>query len=87
MAAEFITITVVTTGNDLEDERFNVNEPIKVVFNRALALVGGSSNREQFTLEFNDQALDLERRIRDLAAQFGWGEKVVLDLVPRPEVI
>lgn len=82
----FITITVTTTGEDL-DERFNVHEPMQVVFNRALQAVGGGANRDLFTLEYDNQPLDLNRRIADYAAQFGWGERVELELVPRPEVI
>ena len=41
----FITILVTTTGEDHE-ERFNVHEPLQVVFNRALQAVGGGANRE-----------------------------------------
>jgi hypothetical protein len=81
-----ITIAVTTTGEDL-DERFNVHEPMQVVFNRALQAVGGGANRDLFTLEFDNQALDLTRRVGDYASQFGWGERVELELVPRPEVI
>lgn len=82
----FITIQVTTTGEDLGD-RFNLHEPMQVVFNRALQAVGGGANRELFTLEFDNQPLDLGRRIGDYASQFGWGERVELELVPRPEVI
>ncbi len=82
----FINIIVTTTGEDLDD-RFNVHEPMQVVFNRALQAVGGGANRDLFTLEFNNQQLDLNRRIGDCAEQFGWGDRVELDLVPRPEVI
>jgi len=80
-----IIVAVTTTGEDLE-ERFNVHEPMQVVFNRALQAVGGA-NRDLFTLEFDNQPLDLNRRIGDYAAQFGWGDRVELELVPRPEVI
>ncbi|TMB66552.1 MAG: hypothetical protein E6J43_10315 [Chloroflexi bacterium] len=82
----FITILVTTTGEDLE-ERFNVHEPLQVVFNRALQAVGGGANRDLFTLEFDDQPLDLQKRIADYAAELNWGDRVELDLVPRPEVI
>jgi hypothetical protein len=83
---QFITLKVVTTGEDIE-ERFNVNQPLKVVFNRALQAVGGGSNRDQFTLEFQGQALDLDRKIEDYVAQFGWTDGTTLSLVPRPEVV
>lgn len=86
MMEKFIVLTVVTTGEDL-NERFNVNEPLKVVFNRALQAVGGGANRDQFTLEFNDQPLDLERRIHDFVAELGWKDGTVLELLPRPEVV
>lgn len=82
----FIIITVTTTGEDLEG-RFNIHQPMEVVFNRALRAMGGGANRDLFTLEFNNQPLDLSRRIADYSAQFGWGERVELELVPRPEVI
>lgn len=84
--AEFMNLTVTTTGEDLE-ERFNVQEPVEVVFNRALTKIGGSANRDQFTLEYQDQPLDLRRRIADYAQLFGWTDSATLDLVPRPEVI
>ena len=82
----FITLTVVTTGEDLQG-RFNLREPLEVVFNRALQGVGGGANRDQFTLEYKDQPLDLARRIGDYVAQFNWTEGTVLELVPRPEVV
>lgn len=81
-----ITLTVVTTGEDIT-ESFNVNQPLKVVFNRALHAVGGGANRDQFTLEFNDQPLDLERKIKDYVVELGWSDGTVLELVPRPEVV
>ena len=84
--AAFIVLKVVTTGEDLE-ERFNVQEPIQVVFNRALRAVGGGANRDLFTLEYQDQPLDLSRRIGDYVAQYGWQDPTELELVPRPEVI
>lgn len=84
--AEFLNLRVVTTGKDLEDE-FNRQEPLKVVFNRALQSVGGGANRDQFTLEFEDNPLDLDQRIGEAAEQFDWEDGTVLELVPRPEVI
>jgi hypothetical protein len=84
--ADFIEITVVTTGQDLTD-RFNVQQPLQVVFNRALQSVGGGSHRDQFTLEFDGVELDLDVKIGEAAAQHGWGDGVELELVPRPEVI
>lgn len=83
---EFFEITVITTGEDLED-RFNGSQPLKVVFNRALAEVGGGAERDNFTLEFNDQELDVDTKISDAAERLGWGEEIVLELVPRPVVI
>lgn len=84
--ADFIELKVVTTGEDLEDE-FNLQEPLKVVFNRALQSVGGGANRDQFTLEFEDDPLDLNQKIVEAAEQFEWDDGTVLELVPRPEVI
>lgn len=83
---DFLRITVVTTGDDLEAQ-FNSAEPMKVVFNRALAEVGGGPDREQFTLEYEDEELGLDQRIADVAERFGWGDEVTLELVPRPVVI
>jgi hypothetical protein len=82
----FITLKVVTTGEDFED-RFNVHQPLQAVFNRALQAVGGGANRDQFTLEYQDQPLDLARHISDYVDEFGWADGTVLELVPRPEVI
>jgi hypothetical protein len=84
--AEFVVLKVITTGEDLED-RFNTKEALKVVFNRALQAVGGGANRDQFTLEYQDQPLDLDRKIEEYTEQFRWEDGTVLELVPRPEVI
>lgn len=84
--AETIEITVVTTGEDLID-LFNVNQPLKAVFNKALQSVGGGSHRDEYTLEWEEAELDLDMKIVDAAAKYGWGSEVTLDLVPRPEVI
>lgn len=83
---KFIRLAVVTTGQDIED-RFNVRQRLRVVFNRALEAVGGGAHHVHFTLEYDDQVLDLERRIEDYVEQFGWEDGTVLELVPRPEVI
>jgi hypothetical protein len=83
----FIQIEVVTTANDL-DERFNTNEPLRVVFEKSLTLVGGHANPDQFTLEYNNEPLtDLDRTIGDYATELGWGEHVELELVPKPVVV
>lgn len=84
--ADFIRITVVTTGEDLDDS-FNVNQPLTVVFNRALESVGGGSHRDQFSLMYEGTELSLGQKIGEAATQFGWGEAVELELVPKPEVI
>ncbi len=83
---DFITLKVVTTGEDVED-RFNVHQPLLVVFNVAIKAVGGGSNRDQFTLEYQDQVLDLNRKIEEYISQFNWTDGTILELVPRPEVI
>ncbi len=49
-----IEIAVTTTAQDL-DESFNLEEPLRVVFQKK--------------------------------AQFGWGDKVELELVPKPVVV
>jgi hypothetical protein len=83
----FIQIEVVTTADDL-DERFNTNEPLRVVFEKSLTLVGGHGNPDQFTLEYNNEPLtDLDRKIGDYATELGWGEHVELELVPKPVVV
>ena len=83
----FIQIEVVTTADDL-DERFNTHEPLRVVFERSLTLVGGHGNPDQFTLEYENEPLtDLDRTIGDYASQLGWGEQVELELVPKPVVV
>lgn len=84
---KFISLTVVTTGEDLEDEKFNVMQPIKVVFQKALVLVGGSSNPDQFTLEFNDNPLEVDKKISDYVTEFGWEDGAVLELLPKPVAV
>lgn len=81
-----IEIVVVTTAGDL-DRRFNESEPLRVVFEEALTLVGGHGHADQFRLEYNDEPLtDLGRSLEQLEEQFGWGNKVELELVPNPAV-
>jgi hypothetical protein len=83
----FIHVIVVTTADDLDD-RFNRHEPLRVVFERALALVGGQSQPDQFVLEYNDEPLtDLNHTLGDLAEALGWGDEVELELVPNPVVV
>ena len=87
MVTEKITIVVVTTAEDL-DEEFNRHQPLRVVFERALTLVGGHSQQDQFTLEYHDdQIVDLDRPIGEVALDLGWGDRVELELVPRPVVV
>ena len=50
-----IEIIVVTTAEDL-DATFNQHEPMQVVFQRALALVGGEGQPDQFSLELQRSA-------------------------------
>ncbi len=84
---QFLEIEVVTTADDL-DERFNTHEPLRVVFQKSLVLVGGQNNADQFTLEYaNEPLTDLERTIGDYATQLGWGGRVELELVPKPVVV
>lgn len=86
MTAQFITIRVATTSGDLED-KFNFNQPLRVVFNRALTEVGGGVDRGAFTLEYEDDSLDLDRSIGDYVAELGWADGTVLELIPAPVVI
>ena len=83
----FIRVIVVTTADDL-DQRFNRHEPLRVVFQRALTLVGGQSQPDQFVLEYQDESLsELDRTLGELADALGWGDKVELELVPNPVVV
>jgi hypothetical protein len=80
-------IIVITSAKDLNDH-FELTDPLQVVFDQALALVGGEANPEQFALEYGNEVLgDLSRTIGDWADQLGWEKKVELELVPAPEVI
>lgn len=82
-----IEIVVVTTADDL-DHKFDLDEPLRTVFNRALKLVGGHAQPDQFALDYADQPLtQLDRKLRDLAQELGWGRRVVLELVPKPVVV
>lgn len=82
-----INITVITTADDLEDD-FNEHQPLRVVFERALTLVGGHGQADQFSLTYNDVELtDLDRPISEFATEHGWGDDVELELVPKPIVV
>jgi hypothetical protein len=82
-----IEIVVTTTAQDL-DESFNLEERLLVVFQKALVLVGGQGQPDQFQLEYQDKPLtDLNLPLEQLKAQFGWGEKAELELVPKPVVV
>lgn len=82
-----IHLIVVTTADDVDDE-FNVNQPLQVLFNKALQEVGGQGNQDQFALEFNDIELsDLSRKIGDLATELDWTDGTQLELVPKPVVV
>jgi hypothetical protein len=82
-----IRLIVVTTAGDV-DEKFRLDQPLQVVFDRALREVGGERNRDQFALEFNDVALsDLSRKIGDFAQELGWADGTRIELVPKPVVV
>lgn len=82
-----IRLVVVTTAEDVEDE-FNLNQPLRVLFNRALQAVGGEGNKDQFGLEFNDiELVDFSRKIGDLVEELGWVDGTHLELVPKPVVV
>lgn len=81
-----IQIIVVTTADDLDDS-FNRNLPMHVVFEKALKLVGGQGQADQFALEYGNEPLDIARKIGDLADELGWDDRVELELVPKPVVV
>ena len=82
-----IRLIVVTTADDV-DEEFNRNQPLQVLFTKALHEVGGEGNRDQFALEYNDVELsDLSRKIGDVAEELGWVDGTQLELVPKPVVV
>jgi hypothetical protein len=82
-----IQITVITTAGDVKDN-YPTEQPLQVVFDAALAEVGGQSTPDQFTLEYDNEPLtDFTRTIADYAAELGWEKKVELELVPAPEVV
>ena len=82
-----IEIIVVTTADDL-DREFKLEDPLRVVFERALKLVGGQGEPDQFTLEYRDEPLtQLDRKIGDIARELGWRKRVELELVPKPVVV
>ena len=82
----FIILIIITPGEDVED-KFNVNQPIRVVKHRALKGMPPGTNPDLFSLEYNDQALQDERKIKSYIEEFGWEDGTVLELVPHPEVI
>lgn len=82
-----IRLVVVTTAGDV-DQEFGVDQPLEVVFDRALREVGGERNRDQFELEYHDTALtDLSGPVGDYAREFGWTNGTQLELVPKPVVV
>jgi hypothetical protein len=82
-----IRLVVVTTAGDV-DQEFGVDQPLRVVFDRALREVGGERNRDQFELEYHDTALtDLSLPNGDYAREFGWTNGTQLELVPKPVVV
>ena len=86
MPDNFINLTVVTTGEDL-NERFNVHEPIHVVKARAMHGLPPGTNPDEFVLEFEGQPLDGTKKISDYIEQFGWQDGTVLELRPVPIVV
>lgn len=86
MNDNFITLIVITTGEDLE-EQFNVHQPVRVVKMKALQGLAPGTNEALFVLEYEDQPLDESKKIEDYIEHFGWEDGTVLELVPRPEVI
>ena len=86
MNDHFIRLIVVTTGEDI-DERFSVNQPVRALKARALHGLPPGSNPNDFVLEFEEQALEDDTKIKDYIDQFGWQDGTVLELVPRPVVI
>jgi hypothetical protein len=82
-----IEFEVITTAGDL-DRAFPDHDRLKVVFDAALELVGGEGDAEQYVLEYANEPLDdLHRTIGEWAKQLGWGERVQLELVPKPVVV
>lgn len=82
-----IRLIVVTTAGDVDHE-FKLDEPLEIVFNKALHEVGGEGKRDQFALEYHDVVLsDLSRTIGDFAEELGWTDGTQLDLVPKPVVV
>jgi hypothetical protein len=78
---------VITTAGDL-DRTFPDHDHLKVVFDAALELVGGEGDADQYVLEYENEPLeDLHRTIGEWAKQLGWGERVQLELVPKPVVV
>jgi hypothetical protein len=82
-----IEIVVITTADDL-DRKFDLDDTLRTVFDRALKLVGGHAQPDQFALDYADQPLtQLDRTLRDLAHELGWDRRVELELVPKPVVV
>jgi hypothetical protein len=80
-------IEVVTTAEDV-DASFNSHDPLRTVWDLALALVGGEGQPDQFKLEYKNHLLtDLDRTIGHYADEFEWHEHVELELIPTPVVV
>ncbi len=82
-----IEFEVITTAGDL-NRAFPDHDHLKAVFGAALELVGGEGDADQYALEYQNEPLeDLHRTIGKWAEQLGWGERVQLELVPKPVVV
>jgi hypothetical protein len=81
------SIEVVTTADDV-DARFNSEDPLRTVWDLALALVGGEGQPDQFRIQYRHTILgNLDRTLGSYAEEFDWGERVELELVPKPVVV
>lgn len=81
------SVEVITTADDV-DARFNAEDPLRTVWDLALALVGGEGQPDQFRIEYRHTVLtDLDRKLGSYAEEFGWSERVELELVPKPVVV
>src|SRR6266487_3695963 len=65
-----IRLIVVTTAGDRDDESRG-DQPLPVIFDKALREVGGQGNQEPFALEYNNE--ELSGRPRTAADQHGPG--------------
>lgn len=77
-----LRICVTTTKSDI-DEEFNVEQPIRAVKTAALTDQFNPSEKDEYTLAYQEEELEDGKKVEFYAEKFGWEDGVCLDLKKR----